>query len=47
MGVGGPRHAKPRPLYPRETELVPIVYEAGWAAVSVWTGAKNLDLTGI
>jgi hypothetical protein len=30
-----------RPLYPRE-DPVPIVQEAGWAAGSVWTCAKNL-----
>jgi hypothetical protein len=37
MGMGG--NAKPRPLYPREKELVPIVQEAGWALGLVWTGS--------
>ena len=32
----------PRPLYPRERDPVPIVYEAGWAPGAVWTGAENL-----
>jgi hypothetical protein len=26
---------------------VPIVYEAGWAPGTVWTGAENLAHTGI
>ena len=37
----------PRPLYPRETDPVRIVSEAGWAPGSVWTGAENLAPTGI
>ena len=24
-----------------------VLYEAGWAAVAVWTGTENLFLTGI
>ena len=39
--------AKPRLLYPRERDPVPIVQEAGWAAGPVWTGAENLAPTGI
>ena len=31
-----------RPLYPRETDSVPIVQEAVWAPGSVWTGVENL-----
>jgi len=30
-----------------ENKLVPIVYEAGWAAELVRMGAENLALTGI
>ena len=37
MGVGCQRH--PRMFTPRETDPVPIVQEAGWAAGPVWTGA--------
>jgi hypothetical protein len=40
-------NAKPRPLYPREKDLLPIVEEAGWAPVPVRTGAENLAPTGI
>jgi hypothetical protein len=28
-------------------DKAPIVYEAGWARVQVWTGAENLALIGI
>jgi hypothetical protein len=35
-----------RPPYPRK-DPVTIVQEAGWAPVSVWTGAENLASTGI
>jgi len=45
MGVGGQRHA-PAAL-PRERDLVPIVWEAGWAPGQVWTCAENLVTTGI
>ena len=41
MGVGGQHHA-PAALPP-----VPIVQEAGWAPGPIWTGAENLDPTGI
>ena len=40
-------NATPRLLYPRERERVPIVQEAGWASGPAWTGAENLDRTGI
>jgi hypothetical protein len=40
MGAGGQRHT-PAALTP-----VPIVQEAGWSPGPVWTGAKNLALTG-
>ena len=33
-------------LYPLE-DPVPIVQEAGWAAVPVWTGEENLAHIGI
>jgi hypothetical protein len=39
-------NATPRPLYLRETNPVPIVYEAGWTPGPVWTGAKNLVSPG-
>jgi hypothetical protein len=39
--------ATPRPLYPQETEPVPIVLETGWASGPVWTGEKNLTSTRI
>jgi hypothetical protein len=32
----------PRPLYPRERGLVPIVQEAGWVSVAPWLGSENL-----
>jgi hypothetical protein len=31
-----------RPLYPREKETIPIVWEAEWAPRPVWTGTENL-----
>ena len=34
-------------LYPRERDRLPIVQEAGWAPVPVWTGEENLIPTGI
>ena len=34
--------ATTRPLYPRESDPVPIIYEAGWAPGPVWTGAEIL-----
>ena len=40
-------NATPRPLYPQESDQVPIVQEAGSAPVSVWTGAENLTPTDI
>jgi hypothetical protein len=40
-------NATPRPVYPRERDPVPIVYQAGWAPVPVWTKAENLTPTGI
>jgi hypothetical protein len=39
-------NATSRPLYPRETNPVAIVQEAGWAPGPVWAGAKNLAPTG-
>ena len=36
-----------RPLYPRQTDLIFIVHEAGWAPRPVWTDAENLVPTGI
>ena len=37
----------PGPLYPRKTESVPIVWEAGWNSGPVWTGVENLAPIGI
>ena len=39
--------ATPRPLYPREEDLVPIGQEAGWASGPVWTNMEYLGPTGI
>jgi len=44
-GVRGQRHFPAR-LYPGK-DPVPIVQEAEWALGPVWTGAENLDPTGI
>ena len=35
-----------RPLYPWERDPVPVVQEAGWDVVQVWTGAENLASSG-
>ena len=37
----------PRPLFTPRKDPVPIVQEAGWAPGPVWTGAENLNPTGI
>jgi hypothetical protein len=44
MGVGGEGHV-PANL-PRERDPVPILQEAGWAALSVWAGEENRNLRG-
>jgi hypothetical protein len=36
-----------RPLYPWESDPIPIVRVAGWAPGPVWKGAENLAPTGI
>jgi hypothetical protein len=36
-----------RPLYPRESKTIPILYEAGWAPGPVWTCGENLAPTRI
>ena len=36
----------PAALYPGK-DPVPVVHEAGWSPVPVWTGAENLATTGI
>ena len=33
--------------HPGERDKLPIVHEAGWATVPVWTGTENLAPTGI
>ena len=45
--MGWMASAKPRPLYPRERDQVPILVEARWAPRAVWTAAENVALTGI
>ena len=40
-------NATPRPLYARERDLVPILWEDGWAPGPVRTGAEKLASTGI
>jgi hypothetical protein len=35
-------NSKPRPLYPRERDVVAVVQEVGWALGPVWTGAEIL-----
>jgi len=40
-------NATSRPLYPQGRDTVPTVQKAGWASGPVWTGAKNLALTGV
>jgi hypothetical protein len=48
MGHGG-GWSTPRPdrFTPRETDPVPIVQEAGWAPLPVWTGVETVAPTGI
>jgi hypothetical protein len=36
-----------RPLYPWETDSIPIVQEPVWVSETVRTGAENLALNGI
>jgi hypothetical protein len=43
-GVGSQRHA-PASLLP-ERDPVPILQEAGWAPLPMWTGARNIDSAG-
>jgi hypothetical protein len=45
MGVGGQCHALA--ALPLGRDPVPIVQDAGWALRPFWTGAENLDPTGI
>ena len=45
-GVSGQRDT-PAALHPPEKDLVPVVWEAGWALGPVWTGAENLASIGI
>jgi hypothetical protein len=35
-------NAKPRPLYPLESDTLPIVQEAGWTSGPVWRGTENV-----
>jgi hypothetical protein len=39
--------ATSQPLFTRQRNPVPVVQEAGWIPVPVWTGAVNLVPTGI
>ena len=45
--VGGEVSVTPWPLFTPGKDLVPIVQEAGWGPMPVWTGAENLAPTGI
>ena len=36
-----------RPLYSRERDSIPFLYEAGWAPEPVWMGAENFASNGI
>ena len=45
MGMSSQRHSPAALL--RERYELPIVQEAGWARVHVWTGAENLAPPGI
>jgi len=38
-------NAKPQLLYTWESDMVPIVQEAGWVSGPVRTGVKNLTAT--
>ena len=40
-------NSTPRSFYPRESDPVLMVQEAGWAPGPVWTAVKNLAPTGI
>jgi hypothetical protein len=44
--MGWMANATPRPLYPQQRDLVPIVQEAWWVSGPVWTGSEDLGLTG-
>jgi hypothetical protein len=39
-------NAKPRPLYPLESDTVPIVQEAGWTSMPVWRGMEIVATPG-
>jgi len=39
--------SRPGRIFTPRKDVVPIVKEAGWAPRPVWTGAENLDPTGI
>ena len=39
-------NATPQPLYPRERDSVPIVYEGGWDPGPVWTSLESFAFTG-
>jgi hypothetical protein len=45
--MGWMANAMPWPLYPAERDAVPILQEAIWAPLPVWTSAGNLAVTGI
>ena len=44
---GGGVSVTPRPLFTPGKDPLPIVLEAGWDPGPVWTGAENLEATGI
>ena len=45
MGVGGQRHATPRPLYPRERPGTHCTGEAGWALEAILFPAVKNSIT--
>jgi hypothetical protein len=45
--MGWVRNTTPRPLYPRGTDPISTLQEAGWTPRPVWVGAENLAPTGI
>jgi hypothetical protein len=45
--MGWVLNTTPRPFYPRGTDPIPTVQEAGWTPRPVWVGAENLAPAGI
>ena len=45
LGIMWVANATPRPLYLQERDPVPVVQEAGWTALLVWTGVRKRKIT--